>query len=50
MIKIENIKLSCISCCIPGLYEDNKELEEFDEKRKQRIIDSIGVKKKGRLL
>ena len=46
MIKIENIKLSCISCCIPGSYEYNKDLEEFDEERKQRIIDSTGVKKR----
>ncbi len=44
-MKIENIKLSSISCCIIGSYEYNKDLLEVDEERKQRIIYSTGVKK-----
>ena len=43
MIKIEGIKLSCISCCVPDRYEFNKDLPKFDEERKQKIIESIGV-------
>ena len=43
MIKIEGIKLSCISCCVPDRYEFNKDLPKFDEERKQKIIESTGV-------
>ena len=43
MIKIEGIKLSCISCCVPNRYEFNKDLPEFAEERKQKIIESTGV-------
>ena len=43
MIKIEGIKLSCISCCVPNRYEFNKDLPDFDEERKQKIIESTGV-------
>ncbi len=43
MNKIEGIKISCISCCVPGRYEFNKDLPEFDAERKQKIIESTGV-------
>jgi len=43
MIKIEKVKLACMSCCVPKRYEYNIDLPEFEEERKQKIIQSTGV-------
>ena len=43
MFKIKGIQLACISCCVPDRYEFNRDLSEFEEERKQKIIQSTGV-------
>ena len=43
MIKIEKVKLACISGCVPKRYEFNIDLSVFEEERKQKIIQCTGA-------
>lgn len=44
MIKIEGVRLSSITCCVPNSYEDNLLVPNFSDERKGKIIAGTGVR------
>lgn len=44
MIKIEGVRLSSLTCCVPGSAEDNLCVPDFPDERKIKIIEGTGVR------
>ncbi len=46
MIKIEGVNLKGVACCVPAKIEDNLLIPNFDENKKQKIVQTTGVRSK----